>query len=130
MCLIPPTKLNRSRDWSRQFCVLKAFRKLSEDHFQFQPRQVRPKTEMLTDSEREMRVRIAADVELERSQDLFDGIFARVIDDRIRRHTGAPARDARDGIGPDYQSGTAKPCTRDGHEANGPEREDGSRSCR
>src|SRR5208282_4971695 len=54
------------RHWSRQFCVLEAFRKRCKDHFQFQPRQIRPETEMLTDSECQMRVRIAADVELER----------------------------------------------------------------
>ena len=38
-------------DRSRHFRVIESFRQLREDHRQFQPRQVRPETEMLPDAE-------------------------------------------------------------------------------
>ncbi len=59
-------------DRSREFGVIEALRELAEDHLQFEPRQVCAETEMLPEAECDMRIRITADVELER---LLENLF-------------------------------------------------------
>src|SRR5215472_12829225 len=56
---------------TRQLRVLHSFDYLAEDCFQLQPREVGPEAEMLADSERDVRIRVAPDVEFERFVEHF-----------------------------------------------------------
>src|SRR5208282_6834631 len=58
-------------DRSGQLDVIQALCELTEDHLQLEPGKIGPQAEVLADSKRQMRVRVARDVEAERSVEDF-----------------------------------------------------------